>query len=117
MNNVNNNASKLYNRTGSLMPGRSAFNLSYTKKFDADMGYLYPVTCEEMVPGDIFHFGNESVVRFQPLVAPILHEINQYVHYFFVPYRILWDDWESFITGGADGTEEPTLPKWEPTRS
>ena len=38
------------------------------------MGQLIPVMCDEVVPGDVFEIGNEAVVRFQPLVAPILHE-------------------------------------------
>ncbi|QXP44170.1 MAG: major capsid protein [Arizlama microvirus] len=103
---------KLFNRTGSLKPGRSMFNLSYEKKFTCDMGQLIPVMCEEMVPGDFFKIGNQSIIRFQPLVAPILHEINQYVHYFFVPYRLLWDDWEDFISGGVDGDFATPIPRW-----
>ena len=59
----------------------------------ADMGYLYPIMCDEVVPGDKFEIGNEIVIRFQPLVAPVLHEINAYVHYF-VPYRLLDDTWK-----------------------
>ena len=37
-----------------------------------------------------------------------------YTHYFFVPYRILWDDWEEFITGGVDGESALTLPRFSP---
>ena len=81
------------------------------------MGQLIPVMCDEVVPGDVLHFGNESVVRFQPLVAPILHEINQFTHIFFVPYRLLWDDWEEFISRGVSGDETPVLPKWNPSLS
>ncbi len=53
--------------------GRSVFNLSYEKKFTCDMGKLIPVMCDEVVPGDIFSIGNELVILFTPLVAPILH--------------------------------------------
>ena len=107
--------SKVYNRTGSVMPGRSVFDLSYDKKMTADMGYLYPVMCDEVVPGDKFEIGNEIVIRFQPLVAPVLHEINAYVHYYFVPYRLIDDTWEDFITGGVDGDSVAVLPRWDPT--
>lgn len=107
--------SKVFQRTGSLKPGKSVFNLSYEKKLTCDMGQLIPIMCDEVVPGDIFDIGNEVVIRFQPLVAPILHEINCYVHYFFVPNRILWDDWEEFITGGVDGDDSTAIPTWEPT--
>ena len=100
---------------GSLKPGKSTFDLSYDKKLTCDMGQLIPVVCDEMVPGDVFRLGNELVIRFQPLVAPVLHEINAYIHYFFVPYRILDDAWEEFITGGKDGAYAGLLPRWEPT--
>nr|WAE43587.1 MAG: major capsid protein [Microviridae sp.] len=114
-----NGNSKVYSHTGSIKPGRSTFDLSYTKTFTCDMGQLIPVMCDEVVPGDFIKLGNQCVIRFQPLVAPVLHEINVYTHYFFVPNRIMWnnatpDNWESFITGGADGLAVPTLPRWSP---
>jgi hypothetical protein len=103
-------------------PPRSVFDLSYEKKFTCDMGQLIPVMCDEVVPGDFFKIANQSVVRFQPLVAPILHEVNVYTHYFFVPYRLLWPyedsedpGFEIFITGGEDGDDDSTIPTWEPT--
>ena len=104
-----------FRNVAGLHPGMSVFDLSYTKLFTCDMGKLIPVMCDEVVPGDIFKIGNQSVIRMQPLVAPVLHEINAYVHYFFVPYRLLWDGWETFITGGADGADASTLPLWSPS--
>lgn len=106
-----------FQSVGALMPGRSAFDLSYEKKFTCDMAQLIPVMCDEVVPGDLFKIGNQAIIRFQPLVAPILHEINMYVHYFFVLYRILWEDWETFISGGITGDESPSIPEWEPTNT
>ena len=105
-------SNKTFQHTGSLRPGRSVFDLSYEKKFSADMGFLYPIMCDEVVPGDTFVIGNECIARMMPLVAPILHEINVYTHYFFVPYRLLWSHWEDFITGGVDGSYEASLPRW-----
>jgi len=110
----------LFNNVSKLRPGRSVFDLSYEKKFNCDMGQLIPVMCDEVVPGDKFKISNEVVIRWQPLIKPILHEVNVFTHYFFVPYRLLWEDdgsgttgWENFITGGSDGTLEPVLPTWE----
>lgn len=100
----------VFQTVGSVRTGRSVFDLSYEKKFDCDMGQLIPILCEECVPGDIWSIGNEVVLRFQPLVAPILHSVHVYVHYFFVPYRLLWDDWEDFITGGVDGDFSIPVP-------
>ena len=102
----------LFSNVGGLNPRRSIFDLSYVKTLTCDMGQLIPVMCDEAVPGDVWDIGNEAVVRFQPLVAPVLHEVNMYTHYFFVPYRLLWDGWEDFITGGVDGDDAQTLPTW-----
>lgn len=92
-------------------PGRSAFDLSYQKMLSADMGLLYPVACDEVVPGDIWKFGNSIVLRAMPLIAPILHEVNVTIHWFHVPYRLLWDDWTDFISGGVDGDDASILPR------
>ena len=70
----------VFSEVGGLHPRRSVFDLSYEKKLTCDMAQLIPVMCDEVVPGDVFKIGNQAVVRFQPLVAPILHEINMYVH-------------------------------------
>ena len=107
--------SKTFHRVRNLHPARSVFNLTYEKKFTADMGQLIPVMCDEVVPGDVFKIGSQAVIRFQPLVAPIMHEISMTVHYIFCPYRLLWDDWETFITGGPDGDDDTPIPTWSPT--
>ena len=106
---------RLFKDVGALAPRRSMFDLSYRKIFTCDMGQLIPIMCDEVVPGDMMEIGNEVVVRYQPLVAPILHEVNVYTHYYFVPYRILWSDWEKFITGDVDGAFAGVLPRWSPT--
>lgn len=96
--------------------GRSVFNLSHTKRFTCDMGQLIPALFLECVPGDTFKIGCEVVTRFQPLVAPILDNVDMYVHYFFVPTRLLMDgdkDWETFLTGGKDGKDNSvSIPLW-----
>ena len=111
----------IYQHTGGLSPARSMFNLSYSKMLTMDMGQLIPVICDEAVPGDIWQIGSEAVIRMQPLVAPVMHEVNVYLHLYFVPYRLLWpkndaetDGWEIFITGGQTGDLEPVQPTWEP---
>ncbi len=100
---------KQFQHIGAAKVGRSMFDLSYEKKFTCDMGQLIPVMCDEVVPGDIFNISNRMLVRMQPMVAPVMHEINAYVHYFFVPYRLLWSHWEEFITGGVNGPQDPDV--------
>lgn len=104
-------ALKPFRDVGGNHPGYSVFDLSHRKTLTMDMGQLVPVFMQEAVPGDRWQLGNEIVIRMQPLVAPILHKIDAYIHYFFVPYRLLWDDWENFITGGPDGSFNTPIPK------
>jgi len=106
--------------TGGMSPGRSAFDLSHEKKFTCDMGQLIPVLCMEVVPGDHITLGNQAVTRFQPTVAPIMHEISIFTHSFFVSYDNMWngdgtDNWESFITKGVSGDLDISPPEWNPT--
>lgn len=107
----------IFKQVSGLRPGRSAFDLSYEKKMTAKFGRLYPIMCDEAIPGDTFSIGNQIIVRFQPLVAPILHEINVYTHYYFVPYRLLFDGWEKFYGTASDDETVPVLPRWEPTNT
>ena len=101
----------LFNLTGGLHLKRSTFDLSYSKKFDAKFGALYPVLCDEVVPGDTWHVGNQIVCRVvNPLMAPVMQNWKIFTHYFFVPYRILWDKWEEFISGGIDGDSVIPMP-------
>lgn len=101
---------RIFTRTENAMPGRSVFDLSHRVVMTGDMGPLYPSLILDCVPGDMFSLSNQIVIRFFPLIAPLLHEVNVFVHYFFVPYRILWDDWEDFITGGIDGMDSSVPP-------
>lgn len=78
---------------------RSTFDLSHEKKLTGKMGYLYPVLCQEVVPGDRFDISTESMIRLAPMVSPVMHRVDSYIHYFYVPNRLLWEYWEGYITG------------------
>jgi hypothetical protein len=77
-----------------------------------NMGELVPVMCMPIVPGDKFRVNTEALVRLAPLVAPMMHRVNVYTHYFFVPNRLVWNEWEDFITKGIDGADAPVLPRF-----
>jgi len=84
------------------------------------MGKLLPTLVTECVPGDTFQIGCESLIRFAPMIAPILHRLDVSMHYFFVPNRILWSNWEDFITNANSVHALPTLDtqdEWPPEQS
>lgn len=91
-------------------PNRSLFNMSHEVKLTGNMGYLYPIFCQEVVPGDTFKISSEVLCRFAPMLAPIMHRVNLKINYHFVPFRLIWKDFEEFITGGEDGTSFPVRP-------
>lgn len=66
------------------------------------MGELVPIMCLDAVPGDKFNLSCESLLRFAPLVSPVMHRMDVTMHYFFVPRRILWDGWEKFIVNDPE---------------
>jgi len=89
---------------------RSGFDLSHEHKTTFDMGQLIPISHFECIPGDVHKLSVSAVIRFQPLVAPVMHSIKVRYYSFFVPYRLLFEDWEEFITRGEDGNSVISLP-------
>ena len=102
----------IFNSIRMKRPKRNVFNLSYENKLTMNMGELVPIMCMPIVPGDKFRVNTEALVRLAPLVAPMMHRVNVYTHYFFVPNRLVWDKWEDFITKGIDGEDTPLLPRF-----
>ena len=100
----------LFTRVKTPKPPVNKFDLSHDKMLTAQMGKLYPVLCQEMVPGDRFRVQSDMMCRTMPLVSPAFGSLKAYVHYFFVPNRLLWDQWEDFITGGETGEDHPVPP-------
>lgn len=89
---------------------RSKFNLSYTKLLSMDMGELVPVGLTEVLPGDTVQQATSALIRCSPLVAPVMHPVRVAIHHWYVPHRIIWEDFEDFITGGPDGMDDSIFP-------
>lgn len=91
----------LFNTVQMKAPGKNRFDLTHDVKLSCKMGQLVPVCIFDCVPGDSFNLGAEALIRFAPMVTPVMHRFNVSIHYFFVPNRILWDGWEEWITDPA----------------
>lgn len=90
---------------------RSAYhNLSNRKTFSANMGYIQPVLCFDVVPGDRIDYKLTALLRTQPLFAPLMHTVDVDIHAFYSPDRIVWDDYEDFHSGGDDGMNTSVPP-------
>lgn len=89
---------------------RGKFNLSHYKLFSANQGQLIPCGLVEVLPGDSFQHATSLLLRTQPLVTPVMHPVHVRIHHWFVPHRLIWEDWEDFITGGPDGNDSAAFP-------
>ena len=80
--------SSIFSEVLGSKPKKNAFDLSHEKKFTAKMGVLYPIMCEQVVPGDVFRNNTEVMLRLMPLIAPVMHSVDVYTH--FSLYQIVW---------------------------
>lgn len=108
-------AQNIFNSIKLTRPKSNVFDLSHDVKLSLNMGKLVPIMCMECVPGDKVQISCESLLRFSPLVAPVMHRMDVTMHYFFVPNRIVWKNWETFITNTTDPVtgELPVFPTLE----
>ena len=60
----------LFTRVKTPKPPVNKFDLSHDKMLTAQSGKLYPVLCQEMVPGDRFRVQSDFMCRTMPLVSP-----------------------------------------------
>lgn len=88
---------------------RSKHNLSYYKLATMKMGELVPVACVPVLPGDSIQHASSCLMRVSPLIRPVMHPVSVRIHHWYVPYRLLWEDWEPFITGGKDGEGDSSV--------
>lgn len=100
----------IFNSISLKRPKNNVFDLSHDVKLSLKMGDLVPIMCTEAVPGDKFTLGCESLLRFAPLISPVMHRMDVTMHYFFVPNRLLWPNWEDFITNTKEGGMLPAFP-------
>lgn len=92
------------------MRKRNKFSLSFYKLFTCKMGYLLPMGLIEVLPGDTIRHATGLFMRLAPMLAPVMHPCRVTIHTWFVPHRLVWDDFEKFITGGEDGLDTSVLP-------
>lgn len=92
------------------MKKRSKFSLSHYVLKTCKMGYVLPVGLVEVLPGDSFRHATSVFMRLAPMLAPVMHPVTVRIHHWFIPTRLLWDDFEDFITGGPTNTDVSEFP-------
>ena len=91
---------------------RSQFNRSHTHKTTMDSGYLVPIYVDEALPGDTFNLNMSIFARLATPIFPIMDNLTADIQFFFVPYRLVWDNWQRFCGEQIipDATTDFTIP-------
>lgn len=76
---------------------RSSFNMQKTLKTTFDSGYLVPIMCEEVLPGDTFNVKATLFGRLATPLFPVLDNLHLDSFFFFVPNRLVWTNWVKFM--------------------
>ena len=74
---------------------RSVFSRSHGHKTTLDAGYLVPFFVDEVLPGDSSKLTHSIFIRAtNPLQQPVMDNLYMDTFYFFVPNRLVWDNWQ-----------------------
>lgn len=105
------------------MARRNKFSLSGEFLFTGSIGKLMPFCVREVLPGDTIQHESTVLVRFLPMLAPVMHRCTARIHHFYCSMNNLAEfynededpvtpfDWEVFITGGANNDDTQTPPQ------
>lgn len=76
---------------------RSSFKIETAHKTTFDAGYLVPVYVDEVLPGDTFKLKMTAFARMATPIFPIMDNLHLDSFFFFVPNRLVWDNWQRFM--------------------
>ena len=76
---------------------RSKFSMQKTLKTTFDSGYIVPIMCEEVLPGDTFNTNVTMFGRLATPIFPVMDNLHLDSFFFFVPNRLVWTNWVKFM--------------------
>lgn len=87
---------------------RNAFDLSQRKIFSQKLGEILPILVQDCLPGDKFNINCNSFSRTAPLNSAAFARMKQYYNFYFVPYRLLYRDFPSFVVQQSKSSKAAT---------
>lgn len=75
---------------------RSSLDRSHGHKTTLDAGYLYPIYMDEVIPGDTVTVNPTIFCRMNTPIFPVMDNAFISTFFFFIPNRLLWQNWERF---------------------
>jgi len=104
-----------FSRVPTVGVQRSRFDRSHGIKTAFDADYLIPVLVDEVLPGDTFNCRMTAFARLATPIKPVMDNLYLDSFFFFVPNRLLWNNWEKFNGAQTDPGDStsftvPTIP-------
>lgn len=91
-----------FSNTPTIEAPRSKFDLSHGHKTTFDAGWLIPVFHAEVLPGDTWNLNMSAFARMSTPLFPLLDNAYLDSHFFFIPYRLLWQNFRKFCGEQTD---------------
>ena len=79
---------------------KSGFDLSQNVLGTGKIGRIIPTRALHVMPGDTVTQDSKVAVQFEPLAVPILANMDVKQEHFYIPYNVVWKNWDKFISGG-----------------
>jgi hypothetical protein len=76
---------------------RSSFDTQYAHKTTFDGGFLVPIYCDEVLPGDMHNVKATMFARLATPLFPVMDNLHLDTFFFFVPNRLVWTNWVKFM--------------------
>ena len=86
---------------------RSTFDRSHGHKTTFMADKLVPFYVDEVLPGDTFKCDATIFARMATPIAPLMDNLYMDTFFFFVPYRLVWDNWQKFM-GEKENPDDTT---------
>lgn len=101
-----------FSKVPSVQIERSVFDRGHSYKTTLDAGYLVPFYLDEVLPGDSFKADFSVLCRLTTPIVPFMDRLRLETFYFFVPNRLIWKDFKSFMGEQRYPTDElaPLIP-------
>lgn len=77
----------------------SSHDWSYTSHLSARFGRLIPASVMECPPGTYLDIRPNMDFDLMPMTFPLQSKVTAHLSFFSVPMRILWDNFDDFLTG------------------
>lgn len=87
---------------------RNAFDLSQRRIFSSKCGEILPCFLQDCLPGDKFRVNASTFSRTAPLNTAAFARMKQYYNFYFVPYRLLYRDFPSFVVQQSKSSKAAT---------